>query len=152
MTYRLFSWEHSYFSGKARAHLRYKERMRDLGEGYEDILATPELTEGLLKPATGSIAIPQLQTSDGSWIQDSSDIIDFIEASHTKVPVIPSAAEAPLQALVSYLVELLGDEWMVVPAFWERWHYSLPGVEPNHAHYNAMQWGSMFAAAAPGKV
>ncbi len=151
MTYRLFSWEHSYFSGKARAHLRYKERMGDLGEGYEDILATPELTEGLLAPATGSIAIPQLLSSDGSWVQDSSDIIDFIEASHKKVPVIPNAVEAPRQTLASYLVELLADEWMVVPAFWERWHYSLPGIEPNHAHYNAMQWGSMIAPAAPGK-
>lgn len=151
MSYRLFSWEHSYFSGKARAHLRYKQRMGDLGEGYEDILATPELTEGLLKPATGSIAIPQLHTSDGSWIQDSSDIIDFIEARHTRVPVIPSAAEAPLQSLASYLVELLADEWMVVPAFWERWHYSLPGIEPNHGRYNAMQWGSMFAPGAPGQ-
>ena len=30
MTYRLFSWELSYFSGKARAYLRYKERMGDL--------------------------------------------------------------------------------------------------------------------------
>ena len=27
MTYRLFSWELSYFSGKVRAYLRYKERM-----------------------------------------------------------------------------------------------------------------------------
>jgi len=62
-----------------------------LGEGYEDILAIPEVTEGLLKLATGSIAIPQLQTSDGSWIQDSSDIMDFIDAHHNKVPVIPSA-------------------------------------------------------------
>ena len=38
MTYRLFSWELSYFSGKARAYLRYKERMGDLGEGFEDVL------------------------------------------------------------------------------------------------------------------
>jgi glutathione S-transferase len=151
MTYRLFSWELSYFSGKVRAYLRYKKRMGDLGEGFEDILATPDLLTGLLAPATGSSAVPQIQANDGSWVQDSSDIIDFIEARHDKVPVIPSVADAPRQALVSYLVEMLADEWMVVPGFWERWHYSLPDVEPNHVDYNAMQWGSVFAAGAPGK-
>jgi len=150
MTYRVFTWELSYFSGKVRAYLRYKERMGDLGEGFEDILATPELLFNLLTPATGSAAIPQMQTNDGSWVQDSSDIIDFIEARHDKVPVAPSVAGAPRQALVSYLVEMLADEWMVVPGFWERWHYSLPDVEPNHLNYNAMQWGSVFAAGAPG--
>jgi hypothetical protein len=150
MTYRLFTWELSYFSGKVRAYLRYKERMGDLAEGFEDVLATPELVTGLLKPATGSVAVPQMQTGAGSWVQDSSDNIDLIEARHEMVPVIPSVADAPRQALVSYLVELLADEWMVVPGFWERWHYSLPGVEPNHVSYNAMQWGSVFAAGAPG--
>ncbi len=150
MTYRLFSWELSYFSGKVRAYLRYKHRMGDLSTGFEDVLATPELVAGLLTPATGSGAVPQLRTSDGTWVQDSSDIIDFIEARHDKVPVIPSALEAPRQTLASYLVELLADEWMVVPGFWERWHYSLADVTPNHVRYNAMQWGSVFAAGAPG--
>ena len=150
MRYRLFSWEFSYFSGKVRAYLRYKERMGDLGEGFEDVLATPELVAGLLMPATGSGAVPQLQANDGSWVQDSSDIIDFIEARHDSAPVIPSPVDAPRQTLASYLVELLADEWMVVPGFWERWHYSLPDVEPNHVDYNAMQWGAVFAAGASG--
>ncbi|HEB88645.1 MAG TPA: hypothetical protein ENI85_03660 [Deltaproteobacteria bacterium] len=150
MTYRLFSWELSYFSGKVRAYLRYKERMGDLGEGFEDVLATPELVTGLLRPATGSGVVPQLQTGEGRWVQDSSEIIDFLEARHDEVPVVPRAAEAPRQTLASYLVEFLADEWLVVPAFWERWHYSLPDVEPNHRAYNAMQWGSVFAAGAPG--
>ena len=29
MPIRLFSWEHSHYSGKVRAYLRYKERMGD---------------------------------------------------------------------------------------------------------------------------
>ena len=41
--YRLFSWEHSYFSGKVRSYLRYKDRAGGLGPGYEDILASAEL-------------------------------------------------------------------------------------------------------------
>ncbi len=53
--YRLFSWEHSYFSGKARAYLRFKERAGSLAPGWEDILATPELIMGLLVPRSGCV-------------------------------------------------------------------------------------------------
>jgi len=148
--HRLFSWELSYFSGKARAYLRYKDRMGDLGDGFEDILATPELMMGLLLPSTGSAAVPQLRTADGTWVQDSSDIIDHCERAHPRVPVVPGAAEAPRQAIASHLIELLADEWLVVPAFWERWHYSLEGVEPNHLAANEQQWGAVFGAGLPG--
>jgi glutathione S-transferase len=148
--YRLFSWEHSYFSGKARAYLRYKERMGDLNTGFEDILATPELMMGLLTPATGSPAVPQVLAPDGSWVQDTSEIIDYLERRHTQVPVIPSLRDSPRQAIASYLIEVLADEWLVVPGFWERWHYSLEGVEPSHLAFNEQQWGAVFAAGARG--
>jgi glutathione S-transferase len=150
MTYRLFSWEHSYLSGKVRAYLRYKERMGDLGDGFEDILATRELMRGLLIPAMGSSVLPQIQAADGTWVQDSSEIIDFIEARHSHVPTAPIPADAPRQALAAYLVELLADEWMGTPGYWSRWYYSHPSARPNHAEYNAMQWGAAFASSAPG--
>ena len=149
-TYQLFSWEHSYFSGKVRAYLRYKHAMGDLGRGYEDVLATPELIQGLLVPATGSPAVPQVRTPGGVWIQDSSEIIDAIERDQGKVEVVPSAEHAPRQAIASYLIELLADEWMVVPGFWERWHYSLDGVEPNHRAFNEQQWGARVRVGCKG--
>ncbi len=150
--YRLFSWEHSYFSGKARAYLRYKERMGDLGPGFEDILATPELMLGLLTPATGSGAVPQMLAPDGTWVQDTSEIIDYFERIYTVVPVIPSATDTPRQAIASYLIELLADEWLVVPGFWERWHYSLDGAVPSHLAWNEQQWGAVFSAGATGSA
>ena len=148
--YRLFSWEHSYFSGKARAYLRYKQRMGGLAPGFEDVLATPELIQGLLIPRSGSGAVPQLLAPDGRWVQDTSEIVDFCEAAHPLPPVVPSAREAPRQCLVSYLVELLADEWMVVPAFWERWFFSEDGRAPSHRIFNEEQWGAVLAAGAPG--
>ncbi len=147
MAYRLFSWEHSYFSGKVRAYLRYKHRNGALGGGYEDILATPELIQGLLLPRSGSGAVPQLEAPDGTWIQDSSDIIDFCEAAHPATPVVPAS---PVQRVVSYLIELLADEWMVVPGFWERWYFSEDGRSPSHRGFNEQQWGAVLAAGAPG--
>ncbi len=148
--YRLYSWEHSYFSGKVRAYLRYKKHMNALGPGYEDILATTELIQGLLTPRTGSGAVPQLETPDGTWIQDSSEIIDYCEAHHPDAPVVPSPATSPLQCLATYLIELLADEWMVVPEFWERWFFSEDGRSPSHRGFNEQQWGAILAPGAPG--
>ncbi|MEM7409568.1 MAG: glutathione S-transferase family protein [Myxococcota bacterium] len=148
--YRLFSWEHSYFSGKTRAYLRYKERAGALGAGFEDILATPELIQGLLLPRSGSGAVPQLQTPDGSWVQDSSEIIDVCEERHPDTPVLPDTGAAPRQAVASALLELLADEWVVVPAFWERWYFSEDDRAPSHRGFNEQQWGAVLAPDATG--
>ena len=150
--YRLFSWEHSYFSGKVRAYLRFKQRHGALGSGFEDVLATPELVAGMLIPRSGSGAVPQLLTPDGEWVQDSSEILDLCEARHREMPILPDPAQAPRQHVASYLVELLADEWMVVPAFWERWYFSEDGRSPSHRGFNEQQWGAFVAAGAPGDV
>ena len=99
--YRLFSWEHSYFSGKARAYLRWKQHHGALGPGFEDVLATPELALGLLIPKSGTPAVPQLEAPDGTWVQDTSEIIDFVEAAHPEPPVVPDAATSPRQCLAA---------------------------------------------------
>jgi glutathione S-transferase len=146
--YRLFSWEHSYFSGKVRAFLRYKANAGALA--YEDILATPDLIQGLLVPATQTNVVPQLLAPDGTWVQDSSEIIDTVERAHPEPRVIPPADSAPAQNLACHLIELLADEWMVVWAFYERWQYGRESVQPNHAAFNEQQWGAVFAPGADG--
>ena len=150
--YRLFSWEHSYFSGKVRAYLRFKERAGALAPGWEDVLATPELLMGLLLPKSGSRAVPQLEMPDGTWVQDTSEIIDACEAAHPEMPVIPDPGTAPRQCLASYLVELLADEWLLVPAFWERWYFSEDGRAPSHRAFNEQQWGAVFGAGQTGEA
>jgi hypothetical protein len=47
------SLENGYCSGKVRAYLRYKARVGGLEPGYEDILITTELIQGLLIPRFG---------------------------------------------------------------------------------------------------
>jgi len=150
--YRLFSWEHSYFSGKIRAYMRYKDRHGALGPGFEDVLASADLIQGLLLPRSGSGAVPQIETPDGTWVQDSSEIIDYCESAHPETPVVPDPATRPRQCLAGYLIELLADEWIVVPAFWERWYFSENGRSPSHRGFNEQQWGAVLAAGAPGDV
>ncbi len=145
--YRLFSWEHSYFSGKVRAYLRYKAHGGALT--FEDVLATPELIRGVLLPATQTNTVPQLQRPDGRIVQDSSEILDACEREHPEPPVLPPV-NSPRQRIASLLVELLADEWLVVYAFWERWHFGRDGAEPGHAAFNEQQWGDVIAPGADG--
>ncbi|MFT7245219.1 MAG: glutathione S-transferase [Candidatus Azotimanducaceae bacterium] len=143
--HRLFAWNFSYFSAKVRAYLRYKQFNGALE--YEEIFASQEIIQGYMIPATGSNVVPQVQTPDGEWLQDSSEIIDLLESAHPEAPVIPGT---PRQKLVSYLIELIADEWMLPWGFWERWHYTQEGVEPNHEAFNAFQWGRMFNPEGSG--
>ena len=143
--YRLFAWDFSYFSAKARAYFRFKAHHGAFT--FEEVLATQDLIQGYIIPATGSNVVPQVQAADGSWLQDTSEIIDVLEARHPQAPVVPSG---PRQRLTSYLIELLADEWMLPWGFWERWHYSLSGVEPNQEAFNAQQWGRIFARGQTG--
>ena len=147
---RLFSWELSYFSGKVRAYLRYKDHFGALGAGYEDILCSYDLILNLLAPNTGSVTVPQVLLPDGTWVHDSSEIIDVVERRHPETPIHPDPRARPRQSLASYLVELLADEWMVVWAFWERWHHCQDGVRPSQLAFNQQQWGSAFAPAETG--
>jgi len=148
--YRMISAENSVFSGKTRAYLRFKQSQGDLGPGFEDILVTPELITGLLIPRSGSPSLPQIETPEGHWIQDSSAIIDEIERRHTKISVIPDARTRPRQRMASYLIELLADEWLIVPACWERWHFTKAETEPSHRAWNEHQWGGIFGAGGDG--
>ncbi len=143
--YRLFAWDFSYFSAKARAYFRYKEFHGAFT--YEEVLAPQEIIQGYIIPATGSNVVPQVEDANGEWLQDTSEIIDVLEDRHPQAPVIPTT---PRQRLASYLIELLADEWMLPWAFWERWHYSLADSQPNHEVFNAQQWGRIFAPGQTG--
>jgi len=148
--YRLFSVEHSIFSAKVRAYLRFKTDQDDLGPGYEDILATPHLINELLLIRSGSPSLPQLQTPDDDWVQDSSAIVDHLENAHPRSSIIPDLDTRPNQRLACYLIELLADEWLIVPACWERWYFSRTDIEPNHRQFNEQQWGAFLKPEGDG--
>lgn len=110
--YILYGSEHSLFTGKARAYLRYK------GLNWEERPATREVYVNLILPRVGAPIIPVLETAAGEIVQDTTDIIDFLEARHPQVSVYPTTT---LQRLVALLLELYGDEWLIIPAMHYRW-------------------------------
>lgn len=114
MGYVLIGTEASQFSGKARAALRWK------GVDFSETIATPEVYRDLIEPKIGYGVIPVLLSDHGQAIQDSADIIDFVDR---KIPGSPIHPSTPLQELVSLLLELYADEWLVIPAMHYRWSF-----------------------------
>ncbi len=115
MGYVLIGTEASQFSGKARSYLRWK------GVGFSEQTATPEVYRDIIEPRIGFAVIPVLLTPDARAIQDTAEIIDHIDRTEAGPSAYP---EGPVQKLVSLLLELYADEWLVIPAVYYRWTYN----------------------------
>lgn len=110
--YILYGSEHSLFTGKARAYMRYK------GLNFEEQLATRDVYKQIILPKIGAPIIPLVRVGEDEYVQDTTDIIDYFEAKYPMVPVYP---ETPVQRLVALLLEFYGDEWLAIPAMHYRW-------------------------------
>ena len=101
----------SYFSGKVRPALPQKSLWyREVMPNFPEIIAR-----------TGVAFIPVLMTPDGDAWQDTSTILDRLEAAHPNPPLFPTT---PVQRIVAYLIELYGDEIAILPAMHYRWSFA----------------------------
>ncbi len=107
--------EVSLYTGKLRCYLRYKQIP------FKQLLATQEVYKTVIIPRTGVRYIPILITDDDFALQDTTEIIDFLENRYPTMSVYP---ESPLQHLIALLLEIYGDEWLVIPAMHYRWNYA----------------------------
>jgi glutathione S-transferase len=147
MGYVLIGAEASQFSAKARACLRWKR------VAFEDRHATPEVYRDIIEPRIGYAVIPVLLTPAGEIIQDSAEIIDHIDAITPAPSVHP---QTPLQELVSLLLELYADEWLVIVGMHYRWTYNDTWMvgefgrvsAPNASPEEQMAIGEVLAAPA----
>jgi glutathione S-transferase len=110
--YIVYGGDHSLFTGKARAYMRYKDL------NWVEQAATREVYRNIILPNIGAPIIPVLKTAQGEFIQDTTEIIDFLEARHPEVSIYP---EGPVQRLVALLLEMYGDDWLIIPAMHYRW-------------------------------
>jgi glutathione S-transferase len=112
--YRVYLMDISYFSGKLEAYLRYKEIP------HQRVEASWGFVCGEILRQTGVAKVPVLRTPDGLWLQDTTPIIDWLEARHPEAPVLP---DDPYQAFFCRLLEDYADEWLWRPALHYRWSY-----------------------------
>ena len=107
-----YAWHLSYFSGKTRSYLRYKDI--PFVEKPIDFYTFSVRA----KKKTNAAVMPIVVTPEGEWLQDTSYIIDRLEERFPTAPVIPTT---PVQRMASYLMEMWGDEWWLVVAMYTRW-------------------------------
>lgn len=110
----LYGWHLSYFTGKAMCYLRYKQLP------FEQKAVDMVTLMWRIKRKTGAAVMPVLRTPEGEWINDTSRIIDYVEALEPEPSVHPAT---PVQRFASYLMEAWGDEWWVPVAMHTRWSY-----------------------------
>ncbi|GGX69033.1 glutathione S-transferase [Litorimonas cladophorae] len=115
MTYTLYAAPVSLFSGKARAYLRWK------GVDFNEISPSTEIMKTVLLPNIGWPVIPVLQTPNKAFVQDTGDIISYIEANETGTSVYPAG---PVQRFITELLHTFADQWLTLPAMHYRWTYN----------------------------
>jgi glutathione S-transferase len=103
----------SYYTGKLEAYFRAK------GIPYR---LEPFAESNMRRAArhTGVVQIPQVECPDGSWLVDTTLIIEHYERLRPEPAVTPGN---PAAAFVSLLLEDYADEWLWRPAMHYRWSF-----------------------------
>jgi glutathione S-transferase len=109
-----YGWQLSYFSGKTRSYLHYK------GIPFVDQPVDLPTLMLRIRQKTGAVVMPVLVTPEREWIQDTSVIIDRMEARFPARPVLP---QTPVQRFASYVLEVWGDEFWIPAAMHTRWSH-----------------------------
>ncbi|GAB3095648.1 glutathione S-transferase [Aestuariicella hydrocarbonica] len=112
--HQLIGAEVSLYTGKLRSYLQYKNIP------FTEITASTKVYREIILPRTGVRYIPVLITDDDIALQDTTEIIDFLEQRYPQDSVYPTGA---CQKLMALLLETYADEWLVIPAMHYRWNY-----------------------------
>ncbi len=112
-TYYLYGVPASYYTAKARAF------MRKQGLAFEERSSAHPEFGAVVFPSTSRMFLPCLQAPDGTIVQDSDDILAFLEGA---APIRLSATPpGPVQAVLSHVFNLLGSEGLTRMAMHYRW-------------------------------
>lgn len=110
--YQHLGWIVSPYSQKTLAYLKYKHIPHtDRAPGAVELI-------NKIPKRVGKAIMPTLQTPEGEWWQDSTDIIDKLEQRFPECSITPTGNK---QRITAHLLELHGDEWLVLSALHYRW-------------------------------
>jgi glutathione S-transferase len=108
--FTLYGGAISLYTGKARAYLRYR-----------NVPYVEQPINAKVMQKIGYFMIPVLGTPEGELVQDTTEIIDYLENRFEGPSIYP---EDPAQKLAALLIEVYGDEWLVIPAMHYRWKHN----------------------------
>ena len=78
--YTLYYIDSSYYSGKMQAYLRFKRIP------FRQVQVTWTMMARKILPATGLMEVPVIQRPDGSWMRDSTAMIEWFEQRYPPIP------------------------------------------------------------------
>ena len=112
---KLYGVKVSMFTGKARSYLIKQ------GVDFEEVAPVTEHFNNHIIPKLGRRIIPVIEMDDGKIVQDTADIIDYLEAH---LPVKRSAYPSDgLHKIAALILELFGDCGLIRPAMHYRWSF-----------------------------
>ena len=113
-TYILWGVAHSYYTGKIRSYLLKK------GVPFRELYpSNPEFQERIV-PAVRHMVVPIMETPEGEIIQDTTDMIECLEARFPQPVMVP---ETPVQRAVAWLLGAFGSEGLLQAGMSYRWSY-----------------------------
>ena len=110
----LWSVAHSLYAGKVRSYLIKK------GLPFRELYPTHPDYRSRVAPAAKARVIPILETPDGEIVQDTTVIIDYLEARFSEPQMVP---RTPVQSAVAWMLEAFGSEYLLPLAMHYRWSY-----------------------------
>lgn len=110
----LWGTPHSLYTGKVRSYLVKK------GLAFREMFPHHPRFNAEVVPAVRLVVVPVVETADGKFLQDSSDIIEELERRFPADPVVPTT---PVQCVVARLLDGYGSECLLPPAMHYRWSY-----------------------------
>ncbi len=103
------------YTGKIRSYLRKQ------GIPYVERLPSDPVFRKEVLPAIGRFINPVIRMPDGQIVQDTADIIDFLEnKGYARTSALPST---PIQRIAALVLDLFGGEGLIRPAMHYRWSY-----------------------------
>lgn len=103
------------YTGKVRCYLRKQ------GIPYVEVLPTDRTFRKQVLPVIQRFMNPVVRLADGTIVQDTADILDFLEASGRART--ESRPRTPRQRLVALVLDLFGGEGLVRAAMHYRWNF-----------------------------
>lgn len=116
--YTIYGMFCSYFTKKLETYFRLK------GIPYKFVeLDSPGFAQYSKK--VGVMQIPLVECPDGSWICDTTPIIQEFESDPSHISL---RSKDPFAAFCSYFLEDCFDEWLWAPALYYRWAFKMDQI------------------------
>ena len=115
--YILWGTPHSLYTGKARSCLIKK------GLVFVEKCPSHSDYKVRVREAVGMVTFPVLETPEGHFIQDSTDIVTYLDALDSPSSVASMTPPTPVQLVAARLIDGFGLEGLLQAAMHYRWSY-----------------------------